>query len=157
MGQCRPRCHQSSDFFSNSKSKKWYQSTPFLMLATYLLLKILSSQTTFHVRQTMPLGPKTVTSGEGFKIKVNGIWGTSLALQYLGVHASTAGCMGLISGQGTKIPHATQYSPPKKKKKKIDIWENIQTYKLILKGREENHIQIWWILPMKYFYVDKCK
>ena len=24
MGQCRPRCHQSSDFFSNSKSKKWY-------------------------------------------------------------------------------------------------------------------------------------
>ena len=31
---------------------------------------------------------------------------TSLAVQRLRLHASTAGGMGLIPGQGTKIPHA---------------------------------------------------
>ena len=32
--------------------------------------------------------------------------GTSLAVQWLTFHASTAGDMGSIPGQGTKIPHA---------------------------------------------------
>ena len=31
---------------------------------------------------------------------------TSLAVQWLGLSISTAGGMGLIPGQGTKIPHA---------------------------------------------------
>ena len=34
--------------------------------------------------------------------------GNSLAVQWLGVRASTAGAMGLIPGQGTKIPQAMQ-------------------------------------------------
>ena len=34
--------------------------------------------------------------------------GTSLAVQWLGLHASTAGGTGLIPGQGTKIPQAVQ-------------------------------------------------
>ena len=33
--------------------------------------------------------------------------GTSLAVQWLRLHASTAGGTDLIPGQGTKIPHAT--------------------------------------------------
>ena len=32
--------------------------------------------------------------------------GPSLAVQWLGLRASTAGGTGLIPGQGTKIPHA---------------------------------------------------
>ena len=37
-------------------------------------------------------------------------FGTSLAVQWLRFHASTAGGMGLIPGQGTNILHAL---PPK--------------------------------------------
>ena len=43
--------------------------------------------------------------------------GTSLVVQWLGLHTSTAGGTGLIPGLGSKIPQATQ---PKKKKKEID-------------------------------------
>ena len=35
-------------------------------------------------------------------------WGNSLAVQWLGPCACTAGCTGSIPGQGTKIPHAVQ-------------------------------------------------
>ena len=34
--------------------------------------------------------------------------GTSLAVQWLRLHTSTAGVTGSIPGQGTKIPHAAQ-------------------------------------------------
>ena len=44
--------------------------------------------------------------------------GTSLAVQQLRFHASTAGGMGLIPGQGTKFPNAAQCGPPQKKRKK---------------------------------------
>ena len=37
--------------------------------------------------------------------------GTSLAVQCLGLCASTAGDTGSIPGQGTKIPHAPQRAP----------------------------------------------
>ena len=36
--------------------------------------------------------------------------GNSLAVQWLGLHASTSGSPGLIPGQGTKIPQAAQCS-----------------------------------------------
>ena len=39
--------------------------------------------------------------------------GTAPAVQYLGLHASTAADVGLIPSQGTKTPYAVQ---PKKKK-----------------------------------------
>ena len=41
--------------------------------------------------------------------------GTSLAVQWLGLRASTAGGTNSIPGQGTKIPHAMQHSQKKKK------------------------------------------
>ena len=41
--------------------------------------------------------------------------GTSLAVHWLRLHASTAGGMGSIPGWGTKIPHATRKTWPKKK------------------------------------------
>ena len=44
--------------------------------------------------------------------------GTSLAVQWLRLHASTAEGMGSIPGQGTKIPHATWCRHKKKKKNK---------------------------------------
>ena len=44
--------------------------------------------------------------------------GNSLAMQCLGLCASAAGGMGLVPGQGTKIPHAVQ---PKKKKQKKHV------------------------------------
>ena len=40
---------------------------------------------------------------------------TALAVQWLRLHASTAGGAGWIPGQGTKIPHAAWCSQKKKK------------------------------------------
>ena len=42
---------------------------------------------------------------------------TSLVVQWLRLCASTAGGLGLIPGQGTKIPHATWHNQKKKNKK----------------------------------------
>ena len=44
--------------------------------------------------------------------------GTSLALQWLGLRASTAMGMGLTPGWGTKVPHAMRCSQNKTKKNK---------------------------------------
>ena len=41
--------------------------------------------------------------------------GTSLVVQWLGLHASTAGGTGSIPGRGTRIPCAVRCSPKKKK------------------------------------------
>ena len=46
--------------------------------------------------------------------------GNSLVVQWLGLHASTAGGMGSIPGQGTKILYATQHGQKKKKNKQIN-------------------------------------
>ena len=46
--------------------------------------------------------------------------GTSLAVQWLGFGASITGGMGLISGQGTKIPRAAQ---SKKKNNNNNNWK----------------------------------
>ena len=43
--------------------------------------------------------------------------GNSLAVQWLGLRASTAGGRGLIPGQGTKILHAVWHGQKKKKEK----------------------------------------
>ena len=51
------------------------------------------------------------------KLKID-LPGNSLAVQWLGLHASTAGVTGSIPGWGTKIPHATWQSQKKKKKRK---------------------------------------
>ena len=45
-----------------------------------------------------------------------------LAVQWLGLHASTAEGMGSIPGQGTKIPHAVRYGL--RKKKNVTIRKN---------------------------------
>ena len=46
--------------------------------------------------------------------KIEAFVGTSLVVQWLGLHYSTAGGSCLIPGQGTKIPHATQHSQKRK-------------------------------------------
>ena len=56
--------------------------------------------------------------------------GTSLAVQWLGLHASTARGMGSIPGRGTKILHATPR--PKKKKKNKDSGAWLPWFKLQL-------------------------
>ena len=48
------------------------------------------------------------------KIKVR----TSFVVQWLRLHASTAGDTDLIPGQGTKVLHATLHGPPSPQKKK---------------------------------------
>ena len=44
--------------------------------------------------------------------------GTSLTIQWLGLHASNAGGVGSIPGWGTKIPHAVQHGQRKERKKR---------------------------------------
>ena len=46
-------------------------------------------------------------------------WGNSLAVQWLGLHASTAGGMGSIPGHGTKILQVVQYG-----KKNLETKQN---------------------------------
>ena len=43
----------------------------------------------------------------------NSSFGTSLGVQWLRLHASTAGGVGLIPGRGTKIPHVAKHSQNK--------------------------------------------
>ena len=45
---------------------------------------------------------------------MSGFLDTSLAVQWLKIHTSNAGGEDLISGQGTKIPHATGRGQKKK-------------------------------------------
>jgi len=47
-------------------------------------------------------------------------FGTSLGVQWLRLHASTAGGVGSIPGQGTKIPYASAW--PKKKRMQFIIY-----------------------------------
>ena len=54
--------------------------------------------------------------------------GTSLVVQWLRLHASNAGGMGSIPGQGTKIPQAMQCGQKIKERKKENqatLWEKI--------------------------------
>ena len=51
----------------------------------------------------------------------------SLLVQWLRLLASTAGGMGLIPGQGTKIPHILQ--PKKKKSERLDFAKESVNYK----------------------------
>ena len=49
-------------------------------------------------------------------LRINCAWGlTSLAVQWLGLHASTAGGVGSIPGQGTEIPQAAWHGQKSKK------------------------------------------
>ena len=47
--------------------------------------------------------------------------GTSLAVQWLRLHASNAGGMSSIPGQGTKIPHAEGHGHKKKNLSRGDL------------------------------------
>ena len=60
-------------------------------------------------------GLKGQEIGEGRKIR----FGTSMVVQWLRLHTSTAGDMGLIPGWGTKVPHALRGVAKKKKKIKF--------------------------------------
>ena len=51
--------------------------------------------------------------------------GTSLAVQWLGLHASNAETKGSIPGQETKIPHASQHGHIKKKKIQHPVYPKI--------------------------------
>ena len=44
--------------------------------------------------------------------------GTSLVVQWLGLHASTLGSKGSVPGRGTMIPQAEQQGPPPPQKKR---------------------------------------
>ena len=66
------------------------------------------------------------------KIKTQGF---PLAIQWLRLHSSNTGVTDLIPGQGTKIPHAMQFSPPKKEFKIktqyymcLDIWGKLEGF-----------------------------
>ena len=56
------------------------------------------------------------------QIRTAGAW-TSLAVQWLRLHTSTAGGTDSIPGQGTKIPQATWHSQKKKKNIYIYIYD----------------------------------
>ena len=62
-----------------------------------------------------PGGLQAIT--KDWALILNWLEGTSLAAQWLGCHASTAGGIGPTPGHGTKILHATQ----SKNKNKIKI------------------------------------
>ena len=58
--------------------------------------------------------------------------GTSLVVQWLRLHTSSAVGLGSIPGQGTKILHITRHSQKKKKKKKPPLPQRGETNKVTL-------------------------
>ena len=75
------------------------------------------------------------------------VLGTSLAVQWLGLHASTAGGKGLIPGRGTKIPHAAW---PKEKTATKDWWclHIVETLFTTFCG-------ILWFLSLFFLFYDR--
>ena len=71
--------------------------------------------------------------GGGDEGRVKNIFWTSLAVQWLGLCASTAGDTGLILGRGTKIPHATWRAAKKQNKtnKKKNVFEVSSLFELV--------------------------
>ena len=64
-----------------------------------------------------PWGLQAIT--KDWALILNWLEGTSLAAQWLGCHASTAGGIGSTPGHGTKILHATQ---SKNKNTHVYLW-----------------------------------
>ena len=62
----------------------------------------------------MPGGSEALLAAEEGAVS-EGRAGTSLAVQWLRLCASTAGSTGLIPGWGTKIPHAARCGQKKRK------------------------------------------
>ena len=54
--------------------------------------------------------------------------GISPVVQWLRLHASNAGGMGSIPGQGTKIPHASQCGQIEKKKKEPQLMSTLKVW-----------------------------
>ena len=88
---------------------------------------------------------------------------TSLVVQWLRPHASTAGVMGSIPGQGTKIPHAMWRSQKKKKRKDTctlmliaalftiaKIWKQLKC-----PSTDERIKKMWYIYTMEYYSAIK--
>ena len=55
--------------------------------------------------------------------------GTSLSLQWLGLHTSTAGDVGSIPAWGTRVPYATRCQPKKNKYVEWEIWDTLEKCK----------------------------
>ena len=56
--------------------------------------------------------------------------GSSLAVQWVRLCASTAGGEGSIPGWGTMIPHAAQCGQKKKKKREIERWPSVPLFNI---------------------------
>ena len=90
----------SKDRWGKSKNLKSSPFTPSLIEARYSFIwKVLSEQ------------PLFVKQWDGLLLRIS--WGTSLVVQWLRLWASTAGSMGLIPAQGTKILHAAWHGQNK--------------------------------------------
>ena len=72
--------------------------------------------------------------------------GTSLAVQWLRLHASTAGGAGSIPGRGTKIPHAAWHSQKNEKENSLYNKKTVSEYrdKCTLLGQEINFARLKW-------------
>ena len=77
---------------------------------------------------------------------------TSLVVQWLRLHAATAGGMSSIPGLGTKIPRATCHSTKKKKKKAITLQYN----HIILSVSLMSITLLIYYSKFVYVYLDLC-
>ena len=81
--------------------------------------------------------------GESSKIIKKNSQGTSLTVQWLGLHVSTAADMvRSLPGWGTKIPQASQHGQKKEKKRKIP---NIWVFQIL----GAHHPKQWWGKSLK--------
>ena len=98
-----------------------------IVLKVQCLVRPVTSGFSFPVN----LAESALNPREGIKWTITG---NSLAVQWLGLQASTAGDTGSIPGQGTRIPQA--HGTAKRKKNKIK-WTI--TYKVFCEGKMFNH------------------
>ena len=82
----------------------------FLLKAYICIQPMLVMQPRFHKWNCISICPFPNT----FIVIKSDMWGNSLAVQWLRLHAPNAGGLGLIPGLGTEIPRATWHSQEKK-------------------------------------------
>ena len=86
------------------------------------------------------------------------LMGTSLAVRWLRLCASTAGATDLILGWGTKIPHATRCGQKKKKKRNMNdfcvlILVPVVLMNILFSSRNLGYI-IWNLLCRKLYHLQ---
>ena len=91
------------------------------------------------------------------KISKECFYASSLAVQWLRLYASTAGGMGSVPGQGTKIFQAARQGQKEKKKLDIKSWKDKEETKCILLSKRSQSEKATLCMTATLWHSEKDK